>query len=274
MQHRRRRDADFRRSRGRRLEKVEIRALDRPGPLDLAADMHRRRLEPDLGAVVLAELGDEFAVMGLDAFEPLEEIDVKEGAAELAVGDPLQAHVLLGVHDFADALVLDRVQVGRREAARGETLARFPEPLRAKKAADVVGAERRTGHGLLPQSGHDRLRPMVSRRPTSWQPARSLIASAAVDSPSEDGRPFGRPMDRGYRATSAARRKTRAASPPPRSRGRRRRPPARGGRSAGGRSAGRDRRRRPWGRARRNRAGADARCEIAPAHIAQGSSVT
>ena len=146
------------------LRKSKSGALDRPDPLNLAADMHGRRLEPDLGAVVLAELGDEFAVMGLDAFEPLEEIDVKEGAAELAVGDALQAHVLLGVHDFADAFVLDRVQVGRREAARGETLARFPEPLRAKKAADVVGAERRTGHGLLPQR-HDRLRPMVSRRP-------------------------------------------------------------------------------------------------------------
>ena len=112
--------------------------------------MHRRRLEPDLGAVVLAELRDEFAVMGLHALEALEEIDVKVGAAELAVGDPLQADVLLSMHDLADAFVLDRVQVGRREPARGEALTRFSQSLGAKKAADVVGAERRTGHGLLP----------------------------------------------------------------------------------------------------------------------------
>ena len=171
------------------LRKSKSGALDRPDPLNLAADMHGRRLEPDLGAVVLAELGDEFAVMGLDALEPLEEIDVKEGAAELAVGDPLQAHVLLGVHDLADAFVLDRVQVGRREAARGETLARFPEPLRAKKAADVVGAERRTGHGLLPQRQMIAFAQWSHAARRSWQPPVApiavdlslvLIASAAV----------------------------------------------------------------------------------------------
>ena len=132
------------------FKKVEIRPLDRPDPLDLAPDMHRRRLEPDLGAVVLAELRDEFAVMRLDALEALEEIDVKVGAAELAVGHSLQAHVLLRMHDLADAFVLDRVQVGRREPARGEALTRVSQSLGAKKAADVVGAERRTAHGFLP----------------------------------------------------------------------------------------------------------------------------
>ena len=106
-----------------RLEEIEVRPLNRPDPLDLAADMHRRRLEADLGAVVLAELGDELAVMGLDALEAFEKIDVKIGAAELAVGDSPQAHVLLGMHDFADAIVLDRVQLlappyGRRRSAR------------------------------------------------------------------------------------------------------------------------------------------------------------
>ena len=54
------------------------------------------------------------------------------------------------MHDLADAFVLDRVQVGRREAAGGEALTRVSQSLGAKKAADVVGAERRTGHGLLP----------------------------------------------------------------------------------------------------------------------------
>ena len=73
---------------------------------------------------------------------------MKEGAAKLAVGDPLQAHILLRAHDLADALVLDCVQFGGGEAAGGEKLARLPQPLRAKKAADMVGAKRRTGHRL------------------------------------------------------------------------------------------------------------------------------
>ena len=82
----------------------------------------------------------------------LEKIDVKEGAAKLAVGDPFKAHVLLGAHDFANAGVLDCVQFGGGEAASGETLARFPQPLGTKKASDMIGAKRRTGHGLLPRA--------------------------------------------------------------------------------------------------------------------------
>ena len=88
----------------------------------------------------------ELAVTDLDAVQPLQEIDVKEGAAELAVGDSLQAHVLLGMHDFADAIVLDRVQLLRRHMAGGEALARCSQPLRAQIAADMVGAKWRTGH--------------------------------------------------------------------------------------------------------------------------------
>ena len=108
--------------------------------------MHRRRLEADLGAIVLAELRDEFAVMGFDALEAFEKIDVKIGAAEFAVGDSLQPHALLSFHDLADALVLDRVQLLRRHMAGGKALARLPQSLRAKIAADMVGAERQTGH--------------------------------------------------------------------------------------------------------------------------------
>src|ERR1700722_8253078 len=112
--------------------------------------MHGRRLEPDLGPIVLAELGDELAVMRLDALEALEEIDVKEGAAKLAVGNRLQARILLGAHDFANARVLDCVQLVGRQGASGETLARFPQSLGAKETPNMVGAKRRTGHGFLP----------------------------------------------------------------------------------------------------------------------------
>src|SRR5258708_9039732 len=103
--------------------------------------MHGRRLEPDLASIVLAKLGDELAVMGLDALEALEEVDVKEGAAKLAVGDPLQADIFLGAHDFANACVLDCVQLVGGEAAGGETPAGFPRPSRAKKASDHVVAQ-------------------------------------------------------------------------------------------------------------------------------------
>ena len=113
-------------------------------------------LKPTSVAVVLAEGGDEFAVMGLDAFQALEEIDVKKGAAELAVGDPLQAHVLLRAHDLADALVLDRVKIARRQSAAGEPLARLSQTLGPKITADMVGAERRTGHRFLPREFWDR----------------------------------------------------------------------------------------------------------------------
>src|SRR5580704_18409613 len=109
--------------------------------------MHGRRLEPDLGSIILAELGDEFGVVGFDALEALEEVDVKEGAAKLAVGNPPQAHILLRAHDFANRRVLDCVQLSGGEAASGDTLAGFPQPLGAKETADMVGAKWRTGHG-------------------------------------------------------------------------------------------------------------------------------
>ena len=73
---------------------------------------------------------------------------MEEGAAKLAVGDSLQAHILLGAHDFANASVLDCVQLGGGKAAGGETLARLPQPFRTKETPDMVGAKRRTGHRL------------------------------------------------------------------------------------------------------------------------------
>ena len=89
--------------------------------------------------------------MGLDALEALEEIDVEIGAAELAVGDPLEADVLLRADDLADAFVLDRVKVFRGKAAGGEFLPRLLQAFGSQETADMVGAERRTGHGFLPK---------------------------------------------------------------------------------------------------------------------------
>src|SRR5690606_3033948 len=87
-----------------------------------------------------------------DARQALEEVDVEEGAAELAVGDALQPHVLLALHHPADAVVLDRAQPVVVERAGRMPLARLDEAPGAQEAADVVGPERRClGHprGLL-----------------------------------------------------------------------------------------------------------------------------
>jgi hypothetical protein len=108
--------------------------------------MHGRRLEADFAAVVLAELGDEFPVMGFDAVEPLEEIDVEIGAAELAVGDSLEADPLLRTDDLTDARVLDRAQLVCWQGLGEELLARGSQAFRAEKTADVIGAEWRMSH--------------------------------------------------------------------------------------------------------------------------------
>jgi len=77
------------------------------------------------------------------ALELLEEIDVEIGAAELAVGDALQAPVLLELDDVADRLVLDRAQLGAADRVLLEMLvARLEQLFRAQEAAYVIGAER------------------------------------------------------------------------------------------------------------------------------------
>ena len=62
---------------------------------------------------------------GGDAFEAGEEVDVPEGAAELAVGDALQAGGFLHRHRAADLAILDRLQVLRGDLAVLEILPRL-----------------------------------------------------------------------------------------------------------------------------------------------------
>ena len=50
--------------------------------------------------------------VALDAVEPPEEIEVPPGAAELAVGDRLEADLLLLLDDALDLAVLDRLELG------------------------------------------------------------------------------------------------------------------------------------------------------------------
>src|SRR3546814_3820423 len=102
-------NADLRLFRYHAGEEVVVGTLDWPGVADRRLDVHGRRAKADLAAVVPAEGGGEFAVSDGDAVEALQEIDMEEGAAELAVGDALEPDVLLALRHLADAVV----QIGR-----------------------------------------------------------------------------------------------------------------------------------------------------------------
>src|SRR6266850_720260 len=97
---------------------------------------HRARLR--FGAAFTVELERVLALRGDDAVEAGEEVDVPEGAAELAIGDRLEAGGFLHRDRFADAVVLDLPEL------RGFFRAGLLQRGRAQQAADVVGAKRWT----------------------------------------------------------------------------------------------------------------------------------
>src|SRR5579872_520058 len=125
VQHRRRRDTDFRGLTRRRFEKIEVAALDRGRVADFGFDMHGWRTKADLGSIVLTEFGGEFAVSHGDAVELFEEVDMKIRTAEFAVGNPLQADVLLLANHFAYAIVLDPPEVVGGKPASEKGFARL-----------------------------------------------------------------------------------------------------------------------------------------------------
>ena len=100
------------------------------------------------GALVVAELHDEFLVGPDDTAEPVDEVHVPRRAAELPVGGRAQADVLLQRDDVADRLVLDRAQAGGVDPACREVVAGLHQRARAQQAPDVVGPERRLGAGV------------------------------------------------------------------------------------------------------------------------------
>ena len=68
---------------------------------------HRRR---EIHRVCRAAEFDRHALAHFHALQLLEEVDVEIGAAELAVGDALEAPAFLGAHDLADRGVFDRAE--------------------------------------------------------------------------------------------------------------------------------------------------------------------
>ncbi len=160
MEHRRCRNADLRRPGGHGFQEIEIASLDRGDMADLGVDMHGRRLEADLAAVVPAEFGDEIAIGDGDSSQALQEIDVEIGAPEFAIGDALQPDIRLCLDDLPDAIILDRAERLGRELARKKTFPRLRKARRAKIAADMVGAKRRL-------TTHRCVLPAISRRRAS-----------------------------------------------------------------------------------------------------------
>src|SRR2546426_4464167 len=134
VQVRRRGDAQLRNTRSICFQEPEGLDHDRPRAFHFAIhDHHRARLR--LGAVFAVELERVLALGGDDAVEAGEEVDVPEGAAELAVGHRLQAGGFLHPHRFADAVVLDLLEL------RGFFCAGLLQRSRAQETADMVGAK-------------------------------------------------------------------------------------------------------------------------------------
>ena len=77
----------------------------------------------------------------LDAVQSPHEVKVPVAAAELAVGDDVEARCLLLGHEVADGLVLHGRKAGRVNGAGSVVCAGLLEHVRAQEAADDVGAE-------------------------------------------------------------------------------------------------------------------------------------
>ncbi len=101
------------------LQVFKVGTLDVFDVLHLADDADRRRRE------FFAAVGplDRDRDVGLDAAELIEKVDVEVGAAELAVGDRLQAAVTLELHDVGDGAVFHLAQLRGADLALGPLLA-------------------------------------------------------------------------------------------------------------------------------------------------------
>src|SRR6185295_6494512 len=179
VQHRRRRDRHLRRVAGADLrpQVLEVGALDVLDVADLVDHAHHRRRE------LLAAVGllDGRRNVGLDAGELLEKVDVEVGAAELAVGDAAQPHVLLEADDLGDRVVLDGAQLRGRDLALGAALARVEQAPGPEEAADVIGAKRRLRAGRHRGSlGRVGTTAMIGSRSLALANVRIAAAGAAA----------------------------------------------------------------------------------------------
>src|SRR5439155_20366434 len=128
---------------------------------------HVRRGEVELAAMVVAK-GEQ---RRFDAQAPreLDKPSPVGTAPKLPVVHDFEADVLLELDDVADRLVLNGAKLRRAEPPVVEVAKRVAQPRRTKKAADVVGARRRTAvdrdvHRLRPRDERaaDRLPPLAN----------------------------------------------------------------------------------------------------------------
>ena len=98
-----------------------------------------------LGALELDR--PRFGVDVLDVLQALQEVEVPHGATELAIGDGLEARLLLLLHQVRDGGVLGSGQLLARDDSGGEIGARLFERLGAQEAADDVICVGRVGDG-------------------------------------------------------------------------------------------------------------------------------
>ena len=74
----------------------------------------------------------------LHAAQLRQKISVEISAAKLAIGDALEADVLLELDDVADGLIFNQAQLHRRDAAIGRLVAGLQKEFGAQKTADMV----------------------------------------------------------------------------------------------------------------------------------------
>src|SRR5262249_46419239 len=87
-------------------------------------------------------------------------------APELAVGDGVEADLLLQRDHLPDRLVLDRAQPGTVDHSLRVLLARAQQRRRADQAADMLGSKRRTGRRAHGTSSDDRAHALPQ---TAWR---------------------------------------------------------------------------------------------------------
>src|SRR6185312_19926 len=148
QQHCRRRDRRLGGAPRRLLQEFEAIDLDVPDMADLADDLELRRLKR-LARRVGIRRAPQHRRYAVDAAE---EIEMKRGAAEFAVGDRLESDRFLKRDGVANIFVLESAQFGGVELAVEEAGARLAQRIGAQQAADMVGAKRRSrcGHPQLP----------------------------------------------------------------------------------------------------------------------------
>ena len=126
--------------------------------------------------------------VALGAVEAPEKVEVPPGAAELAVGDGLQADLLLLLDHPLDLAIFHRLEVGGADLALGALFPRLLQRCGTQEAADVVGTERGLGsfHGATPTLSPScpRKRASIFQKPqcpAPWSPARAGATPRTTD---------------------------------------------------------------------------------------------